>query len=196
VKANLIEVLPLLSQDVGQLVQDAELIRAIFKQIRGQLPIDPKVKMLKAAFIENWQLIVQQAPDRLKERRHQEQLTQDKEKLDRSMADLDNRIELLTSSRSNIVGSIDHLRRRRAELMKELDPIGQDLSAEEQKLTDLPGTISTMQEQRDPVARQAEVLRSQEQPNPGSADADRREVEAVDQLHLDLINAIHLLGIV
>jgi hypothetical protein len=37
------------------------------------------------------------------------------------MADLDNRIELLTSSCSNIVSSIDRLKRRRAELMKELD---------------------------------------------------------------------------
>jgi hypothetical protein len=31
---------------------------------------------------------------------------------------------------------------------------------------------------------------------PGSADADRQEIEAVDHLHLDFSNAIHLLGIV
>jgi hypothetical protein len=31
VKAKLIEVLPLLKQDIGQLVQDAEPIRGIFK---------------------------------------------------------------------------------------------------------------------------------------------------------------------
>jgi hypothetical protein len=53
-----------------------------------------------------------------------------------------------------------------------------------------------MQEQRDSVARQAQVLHSQEQPIPGSADADCQEIEAINQLRLDLINAIHLLGIV
>jgi chromosome segregation ATPase len=196
VKAKLIEVLPLLNQDIGQLVQDAEPIRTIFKQIQGQLPRDLKAKMLQVAFIENRQLIVQEAQGRLEERRRQEQLTQDREKLDNSMADLDNRIKFLSSSRPDIISSIDRLKKRRAELMKELDQIGQDLIAEEQKLADLLGTISSKQEQRDSVARQAQVLRSQEQLIPGSADADHQEIEAVDQLCLDLINAIHILGIV
>jgi bacterioferritin (cytochrome b1) len=53
--------------------------------------------------------------------------------------------------------------------MKGLDQVGQDLSTEEQKLADLIGTIAAMQEQRDSVTRQAQALRSQEQPIPGSA---------------------------
>jgi hypothetical protein len=36
VNAKLTEVLPLMNHDIGQLVQDAEPIRAIFKQIQGQ----------------------------------------------------------------------------------------------------------------------------------------------------------------
>jgi prefoldin subunit 5 len=39
------------------------------------------------------------------------------------MADLDNRIELLSSSRPDIVSSIDRLKKRRAELMKELSQV-------------------------------------------------------------------------
>jgi hypothetical protein len=99
--------------------------------------------MLQVAFIENRQLIVQEAQDRLKESRHQEQLTQDREKLDNNMVDLYNRIELMTSSRSNIVGSID--RWRRAELKKQLDQKGQDLTAEEKKLADLLLTVKIRQ---------------------------------------------------
>jgi hypothetical protein len=38
------------------------------------------------------------------------------------------------------------LKKRRAELMKELNQIDQDLKVEEQKLLDLPGTIAAMQE--------------------------------------------------
>jgi hypothetical protein len=53
VKAKLIDVLPLLNRDVDQLVQDVEPIKAIFKQIQGQLPRDLKANMLQVAFIEN-----------------------------------------------------------------------------------------------------------------------------------------------
>jgi hypothetical protein len=80
--------------------------------------------------------------------------------------------------------------------MKELSQIDQDLNAEEQKPADLPVTITTMQESRNSNAQQAQALREQEQSIPGSADADRLEIEAVDQLRLDFINAINLLGIV
>jgi hypothetical protein len=75
VKAMLLEVLPLLNQDLHQLVHDAEAIRTIFKQIQGQLLKDLKSKMLQVAFIENRQLVVQESQDRLEERKHQEQLT-------------------------------------------------------------------------------------------------------------------------
>jgi hypothetical protein len=75
VKAKLAEVLPLLNQDIDQLVQDVEPIRVIFKQIQCRLPKDLKAKMLQVAFIENQQLVVQEAQDRLEERKRQEQLT-------------------------------------------------------------------------------------------------------------------------
>jgi hypothetical protein len=47
------------------------------------------------------------------------------------MADLDNGIEILASSRLDIVNSIDCFKRHHAELMKELGQIEQDLAAEE-----------------------------------------------------------------
>jgi hypothetical protein len=53
-----------------------------------------------------------------------------------------------------------------------------------------------MKEWRDSITQQAQSLREQEQPIPGSADTDPQEIEAVHQLRLDLINVIHLLGIV
>jgi chromosome segregation ATPase len=144
VKAKLIDVLPLLNRDVDQLVQDVEPIKAIFKQIQGQLPRDLKAKMLQVAFIENRQLIVQEDQNRLEERRRQEQLTQDREKLDNSMANLDNRIKFLSSSCPDIISSIDRLKKRHAELMKELSQVEQDLKPEEQKLSNLSGTIVAM----------------------------------------------------
>jgi hypothetical protein len=46
VKVKLNEVLPLLNQDISQLVQDVEPIRAVFKKIQGQLPRDLEAKLL------------------------------------------------------------------------------------------------------------------------------------------------------
>jgi hypothetical protein len=112
------------------------------------------------------------------------------------MADLDNMTKFLYFSHPDIVSNIDCLKKCRVELRKELDQVGQDLLTEEQKLADILSTIAAMQEQRDSVTCQVQALRSQEQLIPGLADADRQEIEAVDHLHMDLINAIHLLGIV
>jgi archaellum component FlaC len=75
--------------------------------------------------------IVQEAQDRLEERRHQEKLTQDREKLDNSMPNLDNSIKFLYYSRPDIVSNIDRLKKRRAELMKELSQVNQHLTVEE-----------------------------------------------------------------
>jgi chromosome segregation ATPase len=96
--------------------------------------------------------VVQEAQDRLDERKHQEKLTHDRENLNNSMVNLDGRIEFLASSHPDIVNNIDHLKRRRVELIKELDQVEQDLATEEQKLADLPGTIATMREHRDSIA--------------------------------------------
>jgi hypothetical protein len=68
-------------------------------------------------------------------------------------------------------------------------------ATEEQKLADVPGTIATMREHKDSIAHRAQVLHEQEKPILGSADADRQEIEAVDQLHMDLLNVISFLGI-
>jgi chromosome segregation ATPase len=137
---------------------------------------------------------VQEDQDRLEERRRQEQLTQDREKLDHNMADLDNRFELLSSSHPDIINSIDRSKKRHADLMKEFSQVEQDLKTEEQKLLDLPGTIVVMLEQRDSVTRQGQALRSKEQPIPGSADADYQEIEAVEHQRLNLINTINSSG--
>jgi hypothetical protein len=112
------------------------------------------------------------------------------------MVDLDGKIEFLASSHPDIVISIDDLKRRHVELMNELGQVEKDLVAEEQKLAYPPGTIATMREQRDSIPCRAQVLREQKQPIPGSIDADRKKIEAVNQFLLDLINVVHLLGIV
>jgi len=58
VKVKLQEILQLLDQDISQLVQDAEPIRALLKSLKGQLPELIEEALIPAAFIESCQVQV------------------------------------------------------------------------------------------------------------------------------------------
>ena len=61
VKTKLRNILQLLDQDIGLLVQNAEGIRDIFLHLKGQLPGDVESALLLVAFIEGHQFKVLQA---------------------------------------------------------------------------------------------------------------------------------------
>jgi len=72
-KAKLQEVLQLLNQDIGQLVQDAEPIRTILISLKGILSESLKEAPHPAAYIESHQISILKAQKRLSDRLHQEQ---------------------------------------------------------------------------------------------------------------------------
>ncbi|PUZ67176.1 hypothetical protein GQ55_3G412000 [Panicum hallii var. hallii] len=63
------DILQLLNQDIGLLVQHAEGIRGIFCHLKGQLPANAEAALLPAAFIEGHQFKVLQAKQRLSDPR-------------------------------------------------------------------------------------------------------------------------------
>ena len=64
-KAKLQEILQLLNQDIGQLVQDAEPIHIILKALKGTLPESLEAALHPAAYIESHQILVLKAQKRL-----------------------------------------------------------------------------------------------------------------------------------
>jgi hypothetical protein len=78
---------------------------------------------------------------------------------------------------------------------EELWQLDEDLS-QEKNLAVLPGTLANIEHKKTSIARRAQAIRKEERPIPGSADADRREIDGVNQLRMNAINAIHSLGIV
>ncbi|RLN12283.1 hypothetical protein C2845_PM09G10580 [Panicum miliaceum] len=58
------------------------------------------------------------------------------------------RINFLESARPDIVGTIDRLKRRRAELAKEMEQVTKDIAAEEKKLQELPSVIVGLKQER------------------------------------------------
>ena len=100
------------------------------------------------------------------------------------------RINFLKSCRPDIVGTIDRLKRRRAELAKEMEQITKDIAAEEKKLQELPSIISEQKQERQHLARETIRLRRHMSEVPGSADDDQRVLDSADQIKRQAIAAI------
>lgn len=79
VKAKLQEILQLLNQDIGSLVQDAEGVKGVFHLLKGQLLADVEFTPLPVAFIQGYQLKVLQAMQRLFDHATQAELITKKE---------------------------------------------------------------------------------------------------------------------
>ena len=159
VRLRLHDLFLLLDQDIDQLVQDAEPIRDIFKQIRGHLPTEVKDKLYLVAFIEGHQPRVEHAQNRLEERARQERLLLSRENFDSQIADLDTRIQILSSSHPDITANVDRLERKRAELLDELRRVDEELSSKKNKLADLPSTIIGMEHRKHAIAKKVQAIR-------------------------------------
>ena len=68
IKVKLQDILQLLNQDIGQLVQDAEPIRIILKSLNGILPESLEEALNPVAYIESHQIPLLRAQKRLTDR--------------------------------------------------------------------------------------------------------------------------------
>ncbi|RLN17759.1 hypothetical protein C2845_PM02G19100 [Panicum miliaceum] len=182
--------LTLLDQNIEQLVQDAGPIQDLFLKIRGHLPETAIEALVPVAYIESQQLEVLKAKQRLADQSRQEQMAKDKESHVARVEDLRRRIDTLCRSHPTIVGEIDRLKARKAELMKELRLIGDAITAEETKLAKLLNAIDGLEQEKLRYAQQANRLHKNIQPIPGFADTDLKNIEDADQIHLCAIDII------
>ena len=74
IKVKLQEILQLLNQDIGQLVQDAEPIRIILKSLKGILPESLEEALNPAAYIDSCQILVLGSQKQLADRLQQKQM--------------------------------------------------------------------------------------------------------------------------
>ena len=76
IKMKLEELSALLHQDTGQLVDDSDPAKALFKNLRGQIPADAEV-LFQAAHLESRQLQYQRAAQCLADRAAHAQLSEE-----------------------------------------------------------------------------------------------------------------------
>ncbi|MCQ8064038.1 hypothetical protein NP303_25080 [Salmonella enterica] len=103
------------------------------------------------------------------------------------------RIHVLEDSRPAIIGEIDRLKRRRAELAKEMEQVTKAISAEENRLQELPSAIADLTRERQRFAHEALRLHRSASEVPGSAEEDQRVLDSADQIRRRAITAIDTL---
>nr|TKW02840.1 hypothetical protein SEVIR_7G035658v2 [Setaria viridis] len=102
-------------------------------------------------------------------------------------------IHFLEDSRPRIVGTIDRLKRRRAELAKEMEQVTREITAEEKRLQELPSVIADLKRERQHLAHEALKLHRHMSEVPGSAEDDQRVLDSADQIRRRAIAAINAL---
>ncbi|PUZ56649.1 hypothetical protein GQ55_5G343400 [Panicum hallii var. hallii] len=110
-KSKLLEILPLLSQDIGQLVRDVEPIRAALRSLEGQLPEPIEGALTPAAFIKSHRMRVLRAQKRLANRIQQEQIAKQRDELNgHELQQVNQEIDVADSDLSQIQPTVEKLK--------------------------------------------------------------------------------------
>jgi len=120
--------LALLHQDTAQLIDDSDPAKALFKTLRGQIPVDAKEVLFQAAHVESRQLQYQKATQRLADRAAHAQLTEEAMQVKRIADEKHKSIGILQSSGDELKQKISNLSARREALLAELKQVEEALT--------------------------------------------------------------------
>jgi len=193
IRAKVENLLAVLHQDTAQLVDDSDPAKALFIELRGQIPADAEEVLFKAAHLESRQLQYQKATQHRADRAAHAQLSVDVMKIKHLADEKHKSIGILKSSGDVLKQKISDLSAKREALLVELEQVEEALSQAQQEESQLPETIKTLEEERNAQARKALQMKKKLKPVEGSADEDIKELEQADQIRLRAISAIQAL---
>jgi chromosome segregation ATPase len=185
--------LNLLQQDTAQLVDDSDPAKAIFKTIRGQVPVDVEEALFPAAHLESRQLQYQRVVQRVADRAAQAQLKEEMLQLKQIADEKHKSIGNLQTSGAELKQKISDLSAKRMALLAELKEVEAALTHARQEENQLPDAIKALQQERDIEARKALAMKKKLKPVQGAADEDIKEIKEADQIRLRAISAIQSL---
>jgi len=179
-----------LNQDIGQLVQDAELIRIILKSLKVTLSESLEEALHPAAYIESHQISVLKAQKRLSDRLHQQQTIKQRDDLKNLVETTRGKIVSLTQSKADMEQSKRDLEAKRERLIKELEQVNQEIADVDNKLSQIPTALQQLEAEKQEQARQTYQLHKIIKTVPGSAEADIKEIQDADDIRLHAISVI------
>jgi len=118
----------LLHQDTGQLVDDSDPAKALFKALRGQISADGEEILFKVAHLESRQLQYQKAAQRLADRATHAQLSEEMMKVKLLADEKHKSIGILKSLGDVLKQKISDLSAKREALLAELKQVEEALS--------------------------------------------------------------------
>jgi len=193
IRAKLEDLSALLHQDTAQLVDDSDPAKALFKALKGQIPVDAEEVLFQAAHLESRQLQYPKAAQRLTDRATHAQLSEEIMKV-KHLADKKHKsIGVLKSSGDILKQKISDLSAKREALLAELKQVEEALSQAQQEESQLPETIKTLEQERNIHAHKALQMKKKLKPVEGSADEDIKEIEEANQIRLRTISVIQAL---
>jgi len=193
IRAKLEELSALLHQDTTQLVDDSDPAKALFKVLRGQIPVDAEEILFQAAHLESRQLQYQRVAQRLADRAVHAQLSEEMMKVKLLADEKHKSIGILKSSGDALKHKISGLSAKREALLAELKQVEDALSQARQEESQLPETIKLLEQERNVQARTALQMKKKLKPVEGSADDDTKVIEEANQIRLRAISAIQAL---
>jgi len=193
IRAKLEELSALLHQDTAQMVDDSDPAKALFKTLRGQIPADAEEVLFQAAHLESRQLQYQRAVQRLADRATQAQLSEEMMKVKLLVNEKHKNIGILKSSGDVLKHKISDLSAKREALLAELKQVEDALSQARQEESQLPETITLLEQERNIQARTALQMKKKLKLVESSADDDTKVIEEANQIRLRAISAIQAL---
>ena len=175
------------------MVEDASPIRQLFSDVSGRVPEEAEEALAPAAFIESMRIPVFRALRHMADRAKLAKIREDENAFKHQSQEANRRIHVLEDSRPAIISEIDRLKRRRADLAKEMEQVTKAISAEESRLQELPSAIADLTRERQRLAQEALRLHRTASEVPGSAEEDQRVLDSADQIRRRAVTAIDTL---
>jgi len=177
IKARLQESLQFLNQDTGQLIKNAQPIRAILDELEGKLPEVIEDALTPAAFIESHHAQFNKAQKQLADRRQQEEIIKQRDNFKVLTESAVGEIKSLNDTQASILRNKAKLEAERDCLLQELNRVNKALDITDHDLSQIPHAITKLQEDKQKYARQAYQLHKSLQPISNSS-ADNNQVIA------------------
>ena len=175
------------------MVEDASPIRQLFGDVSGRVPEEEEEALALAAYIESMRIPVFRALRHMADRAKLTKTHEEEDTYKCQAQEVHQRIHFLEDSRPGIVGTIDCLKRRRAELAKEMEQVTKAIDTKEKRLQELPSVVADLKRERQHLAHEALKLHRHMPEVPRSAEDDQRVLDSADQIRRRAIAAIDAL---
>jgi len=190
IKARLQESLQFLNQDTGQLIKNAQPIRAILDELEGKLPEVIEDALTPAAFIESHHAQFNKAQKQLADRRQQEEIIKQRDNFKVLTESAVGEIKSLNDTQASILRNKAKLEAERDCLLQELNRVNKALDITDHDLSQIPHAITKLQEDKQKYARQAYQLHKSLQPISSSSADNNQVITNIDQIRLRAIKVI------